>query len=255
MKKQATDADAPALFGRRNFLFKAGAGAMGVGLASLRPTRIIMAEPPAVPAAWRSFFKGLFRFAGKVGMTALGITLAHYLNRLDPGVRQEIDGSLAGISNSGYGAGDAGAGKVAAGESSFFTPLVNSRRLQEGLLRKAAVVPFYDVGRTPLSRLGSVLSAPTMAAMPYVAEDLEQAGMDTRERYRLLVPTRARQNSYNTENLPDTYLTWGGGVEAGYRAYDEQSGDLRVRVTRKRDNKSERLETLLDKTYGVDFAA
>jgi hypothetical protein len=55
-------------------------------------------------------------------------------------------------------------------------------------------------------------------------------------------------------DLSDTYLTRGGGVEANYRG-NALSGDLNVRVTRKRDNKSERLEPILQRTYGVDFAA
>ncbi|HEX8474596.1 MAG TPA: hypothetical protein VF666_11225 [Pyrinomonadaceae bacterium] len=241
--------------GRRRFLVGAGAGVLGLGIVSLCPSSIVQAEPYAVPAGWKSFFKSLFRFAGQLGMTALSFSLAHYLNSLNPGVRQEIDGSLSKISTAGYGAEPTATGRVMANESSFFTPLVNPTQLQNGFLLKAYVVPFYDVSRNPESRLGSVLSTPTMATMPSVAEDLERIGFSTAERSNLLLPTRAKLNSYNTENLPDTYLTRGGSVEADYRPIDANSGDLRVRVTRKRDGKSERLEPLLEKTYGVELAA
>ncbi|MDT7780866.1 MAG: hypothetical protein QOC99_3378 [Acidobacteriota bacterium] len=240
---------------RRNFLLGTGAGIVGVGVASLCPRGMALALPPVVPYGWGSFLKGLFRFAKKVGMTALGITLNHYLNKLDPGIRYEINGSLSGIGGAGYGVQGSEAGQVMAGETSFFTPLVNPENVRKGLTDKAALVPFYDISPTPASRVGSVLSTPTMSAMPFVAEDLERLGFSTDERHGLLVPTRARQNSYNTENLPDTYITRGGSVEANYRAYDALSGDLRVRVTRKRDGKSERLEPVLEGTYGVHIAA
>lgn len=233
----------------------AGAGVVGVGVASMCPSGSVLAHPPAVSFGWGSFLRGLLRFAKKVGMTALGITLNHYLSKLDPGIRYEINGSLSGIGGAGYGVGGAEAGQVLAGETSFFTPLVNAENVRKGLADKASLVPFYDISPTPASRVGSVLSTPTMSAMPFVAEDLERLGFSTDERHGLLVPTRARQNSYNTENLPDTYITRGGGVEAYYRAYDALSGDLRVRVTRKRDGKSERLEPVLEGTYGVQIGA
>lgn len=239
---------------RRRFLLGAGAGILGVGVASLCPAGEALAGSPAVPLGWGSFLKGLFRFAKKVGMTALSITLNHYLSRLDPAVRYEISGSLSGIGGAGYGAGGTETGQVMTGETSFFTPLINSESVRRGQAAKAAVVPFYDISPNPASRVGAVLSTPTMSAMPLVAEDLERLGFGTDERYGLLVPARSKQNSYNTENLPDTYFTRGGGVEAHYRAYDALSGDLRVRVTRKRDGKSERLEPVLEGTYGVYIA-
>ena len=240
---------------RRKFLLGAGAGVVGISVASTCPSGSVLAVSPAFPSGWGSFLKGLFRFAKKVGMTALGITLNHYLNRLDPGIRYEINGSLSGIGGAGYGAQEGEAGQVLAGETSFFTPLVSPENVRRGLADKAALVPFYDISPATASRVGSVLSTPTMSAMPFVAEDLERLGFSTDERRGLLVPTRARQNSYNTENLPDTYVTRGGSVEAYYRAYDSLSGDLRVRVTRKRDGKSERLEPVLEGTYGVHIAA
>lgn len=95
---------------RRKFLLGAGAGIVGVSVASLCPSEMVLAVSPAVPYGWGSFLKGLFRFAKQVGMTALGITLNHYLNRLDPGIRHEINGSLSGIGGAGYGVrgGEAG---------------------------------------------------------------------------------------------------------------------------------------------------
>ena len=242
-------------FCRRRFLLGAGASILGVGVVSLCPTGEAVGGSLAVPLGWGSFLRGLFRFAKKVGMAALGITLNHYLSRLDPAVRYEISGSLSGIGGAGYGAVGTETGQVMAGETSFFTPLVNQENVRLGLVGKAAVVPFYDISPNPASRVGAVLSTPTMSAMPFVAEDLERLGFGTDERYSLLVPQRSRQNSYNTENLPDTYFTRGGGVEAHYRAYDALSGDLRVRVTRKRDGKSERLEPVLEGTYGIHIAA
>lgn len=239
---------------RRNFIF--GAGAAGLTLVLLHAGPDARATPLVLAAGWGSFFRGLLRFAKQVGMSALSLTLAHYLDRLDPGVGREVSGSIEGLGSRGYGAeGEPGAGRVIAGDSTMCTCLVSPANVREGRLDKAALVPFYDTHPRATTRVGSVLSTPTVAAMPYVAEDLEQLGFGTDERFGLLVPTLAQRNSYNMENLPDTYLTRDGGFEAGYHPYDGNfgSGDLRVRVTRKRPGKSERLEPLLERSYGLDF--
>ena len=246
----------PLQINRRSFIVGAGSGIAGVGLLSLRVPRSAFAEPRAVLFGWGSFLRGLLRFAKKVGMTALTLTLTHYLEGLAPGVGREVGGSIEGLSNRGYSVEEeSGGGRVIVGDSSMCTCLVNPANVREGQLDRAALVPFYDTSPRAASRVSSVLSTPTMAAMPFIAEDLEQLDFGTEERFGLLVPTLARQNSYNMTDLTDTYLTRAGGVEAEFRPYGDNSGDLKVRVTRKRPGKSERLEPVLDKYYGIEFAA
>lgn len=255
-KTELSGATCPPQVTRRNFIVGAGAGAAGLSFISLWTPRGVLAEPRAVRFGWGSFLRGVLRFAGKVGMAALSLTLTHYLQGLTPGVSREVGGSIEGLSNKGYAPNEeSGGGRVIVGDSSMCTCLVSPANVREGRFDKAALVPFYDTSPRAPSRVGSVMSTPTMTAMPFIAEDLEQLGFPTEERFGLLVPTLARQNSYNMADLPDTYLTRTGGVEADFRPYGDNSGDLRVRVTRRRAGKSERLEPVLDKNYGIDFAA
>lgn len=255
-KTELFGATYPPQINRRSFIVRAGAGAAGLSLLSLYTPRAVLAEPRAVWAGWGSFLRGVMRFAGKVGMAALSLTLTHYLNGLTPGVSREVGGSIEGLSNKGYAPDEeSGGGRVIVGDSSMCTCLVSPSNVREGRFDKAALVPFYDTNPRVASRVGSVLSTPTMTAMPFIAEDLEQLGFGMEERFGLLVPTQAQQNSCNMSNLPDTYLTRAGGVEAGFLPHGDNSGDLKVRVTRRRPGKSERLEPVLDKEYGIGFAA
>lgn len=238
---------------RRNFIIRSGTGFAALGMVTLCPSRIVSADPLMTAFGFGSFIRGLFRFAKKIGMTALSITISHYLNKFDARIGREVGGTLSGMSDLGYGTEEGGAGQVFAGGSTLYTALVNPERIRNRQFSKAALVPFYDISPSAESRLGSALSTPTMSAMPSVADDLERRGHGPEEMQRLLIPMQARQNSYNMEHLPDTYLTRGGGVEANYRRYDEYSGDLHVRVTRKRPGKSERLEPVLEETYNLEF--
>lgn len=255
MTRKIEDANEPAslLASRRKFLIDAGGGVVGFSLIPFYEPLKIQAVPLNIYAKW-GFFKALARFAKKIGMAFLGFTLSNFLESLTLTIRQRVEENLSGIFGRGYGQNGGSEAEVATGNTTMFVPLVNDARRRQGNLSKAAVVPFYDVGSTAENRVGSVLSTPTMSGLPYVADDLEQNGHSPDELYRLLVPTRAKQNSYNMESLPDTYLTRSGSVEANYRPYDPSSGDLEVRVTRKRPGKSERLEPIFQRTYGLNFA-
>lgn len=254
MTRKIYEADNPAslVTSRRSFLINTGTGIVGCALIPFYEPLRIQAVPLNIAVKW-GFLKALFRFAKKVGMAFLGFTLSNFLGGLEANIRQKLEENLSGIFGMGYGQRRNDA-EVATGNTSMFVPLVNDAHLREGSLSKAAVVPFYDVGRNAESHVGSILSTPTMSGLPDVAEDLEQYGHSSKEIYNLLVPTKARQNSYNLKSLPDTYLTRAGAVEAIYHPYDLNSGDLDVKVTRKRPGKSERLEPLIERTYNLNFA-
>jgi hypothetical protein len=254
MTRKIYDPDNPLslVTNRRNFLIKTGTGVVGCALLPFYEPLRIEAVPLNVSVKW-GFLKALFRFAKKVGMAFLGFTLSNFLGGLEANIRQKLEENLSSLFGIGYGQ-KKGEAEVATGNTTMFVPLANNANLREGRLSKAAVVPFYDVGGNAESRVGSVLSTPTMSGLPDVAEDLERDGHSSKEIYNLLVPTKARQNSYNLESLPDTYITRAGAVEANYHPYDLSSGDLDVKVTRKRSGKSERLEPLIERTYGLNFA-
>lgn len=256
-KTDAQDKSISLLKSRRKFLIGAGTGVVAFSLVPFyEPLRVEAA--PLESLAYGGFIKALFRFARKIGMAFLGFSLSSFLESLQFGIRQKIDENLAGLFGRGYGQGTTAETEVATGDGvskpTMFVPLVNDQNRREGRPDEQALVPFYDVSQTAKTRVGSVLSTPTMSGLPSVADDLEQEGHGPDDLYRLLVPTSKQQNSYNMKNLPDTYLTHSGAVEANYHPYDSHTGDLDVRVTRKRPGKSERLEQVLQRTYGLRFA-
>lgn len=239
------------LASRRNFIIETSTGLAGCALMSLYKPTVVLADPTTYPFGWGSFFKGLFRLAKKVGMSFLGIEPTDYLSQLEFRIRREINESLARISGLGYGLNYDESQKVAAGRASMFMPMINTTRLNDGDRRRAAVVPFYDISSNPLERVASVLSTPTMTGLPFIVDGMEERGFGPDDNYRLIVPTRANQNAYNMDDVPDTYRTRAGAVEANYRG-SEKAGDLMVKVYRKRP-KSNTMQLVHDDEIGMEF--
>lgn len=260
-KEQNLNSTQPNSGSRRDFLIKAGIGVVGLGLIPASLPRIVLSNPATYPLGWGSFFKGLAKFAKKVGMGFLGVNGQEdpvaRLAFLEARVRQEVQTSLARLYNMGYGINNYDSQEtLARGGPSMFMPLVHPQRLQNGQARTAIATPFYDVTPNPLSRLGSILTTPSMAAMPSVIDDLEQKGFGaTDDLFNLLIPAVPRDNSYDINSPKDTYLSHGGAVELNYHPTNELAGDLQVRVFKKRNDRTERLMPVHEDTYGVEFGA
>jgi hypothetical protein len=261
------DASLPAL-DRRRFLIRASTGAAGIALLPMiyEPNLIAMPSP-----GFASFLKRVAKFALKVGLGYLGINPQDALNTVENRVRQEVDRRLETVFERGYKFLDKTYGgrdqMLTESDSQHSTLLIPMEKPQGGTL--SYVVPVLNVDRRVLSAdanreqvLGSVISTPTMHALPDVADDIENNGRGESDRHLLLVPKVARNMPFNGPDQ-ELYVTGLGSLLAERREYkpEDNSAVMRFEVKgRIKGSKTDRTEHLLftgsrpGKEYQVHFA-